>query len=159
MPARKAPSASDKPAAWVAQAEASTASNTASENSSAERTDGNDEKQRPQQPAPGRQHQQQRECGDCRWRATMCAASAPAAAASADTKREQQWKAQVLKQADGHGETAVGAVVLRLLGQLRNDDRRRGHRHGAADRRWRPPARHRRAVTAPAATMAVVTST
>ena len=100
-----------------------------------------------------------------RWRDPRCASSRCARPPGQRRyQREEQGKAQVLEQADGHGETAVGAVVLRLLGQLRDDDRRRGHRHRAADddrdrgrdveqrdraraprRRWSPaPARRRR---------------
>ncbi len=52
---------------------------------------------------------------------------------STDTQGEEQGEAQVLKQADRHGEAPVGAVVLRLLGELGDDDGRRGHGHGAAD--------------------------
>jgi hypothetical protein len=54
-------------------------------------------------------------------------------AASERHQGEQQRKAQVLEQADRHGEAAVRAVVLRLLGELRDDDGRRGHRDRAAD--------------------------
>ncbi len=93
MPARKAPSASDRPTAWVAQAEASTASNTASENSSAERTEAIDEKQRPQQPASGGKHQQQRENRDADRRSRCAGAGALARRrSSAETKARNSGK-------------------------------------------------------------------
>jgi hypothetical protein len=61
------------------------------------------------------------------------------AAAQARDQGEKQRKAQILKQTNSHGEPAMGAVVLRLLGELRNDDCRRRHGYGAADHH-----RHRR---------------
>ena len=55
------------------------------------------------------------------------------AAAQRRQQRQKKRKAQVLKQANRHGEPAVGAVVFGLLSQLRDDDGRRGHRDRAAD--------------------------
>ncbi len=133
MPARKAPSASDSPTACVAHADASTASNTASENNSAERTVAITEEQRPQQPAPGGQHQQQRQNGNADGAPDMPGIGGRAAAGQHRNQGEKQGKAQILEQADRHGQASVRTVILRLLGELRNDDGRRGHGHRAAD--------------------------
>ncbi len=133
MPARKAPSASDSPAACVAHAEESTASSTASENSSLERT-----------PAMSTNNGRSNQRPVASTSSSAAAAIAIAAAmcgrrrvrAGCGKRRQQaekQGEAQVLEQADRHRDPAMRARVLGLLGELSDDDGGRGHRDGAPD--------------------------
>ena len=153
MPARNAPSASDRPTACVAQAEASTASSTARENSSADRTEAIAIEQRSQQPAPRGEHEPERDQGNRDGIGNVAQVGAGAAVGQRRLECQEQRKCQVLEQADRDRDAAVGTVVFRLVGQLRDDDRGRGHRHGAADhdrhRRGAPKRRSRSARRAP----------
>ncbi len=94
---------------------------------------GDDQEQRPQQPASGRKNQQQRQNGDADGADDVPGVGGLSAAREHRYQGEKQRKAQVLKQTDRHGQASVRAVVLRLFGQLRNDDGGRRHGHGAAD--------------------------
>jgi hypothetical protein len=79
------------------------------------------------------QHQQQCENGDADGADNVPRVGALTAPGQHRDQGEKQGKAQVLKQTNGHRKTAMGPVVLRLLGELRNDDGRGGHGHRAAD--------------------------
>ena len=94
---------------------------------------GDHEKHRAQQPSSRGQHEQQGERSDADGAQDVSGIDGAHAAAQRRHQRQKQRKAQVLKQANRHGEPAVGAVVFGLLGQLRDDDGRRGHRDRAAD--------------------------
>ncbi len=103
--------------------------------------------QRPCEPAPGSEHESERGPRDHDGQRDLPRVRRLPVARQRGLERQQQREREVLEQADGHGEPAVGAVVLRLIGQLRDDDRGRGHRHGAADDhrdRWRDPEQHDR---------------
>ena len=90
-------------------------------------------KQRPQQPAPGSQHDQQRNAAfEYRAQKLRGVAHCPVRHARGSEGQERD-EGDVLGEQDRDGEPAVRAIDLGLLGELAHDDRRRGHRDRAAE--------------------------
>ena len=101
---------------------------------------GDHVEKRPQEPAARRQHDHDRECtaGEEEQRPPDREVGG-AAACKSRGEREQRHECQVLKEEHAESEPPVGAVELRAVGELVEDDRRRAHGDGAADHRGDEP--------------------
>ena len=101
---------------------------------------GDDVEQRPQQPAPGGQHRDDGEHAAEHRQQARALAQRVLTGDQRRGEREEGHEGEVLEQQHGKGEAPVGAVELRALRQLLQQDRRRAHRDRTADHDRHEPA-------------------
>ncbi len=90
-------------------------------------------KQRPQQPAAGRQHHPDRQHAAHDRQRHLAQLEVPARRRQRRGKSQERDECQVLEEQHAEGQSTVGAIEFGILGQLLQDDRRRAHRQSAAD--------------------------